>query len=424
MLYHYGDFSLARSWPGRALRRLAAVSLLFGLGWQQSAFAFEFTPLVDDLPYGVSGGLTLNPKDHYVYGTFLLGGRHNKGGLFKLKFPARGEAYWTIGDVRDVASFSGKNGEYPDSGVIADAAGNLYGTASQGGGKNVDGVVFQITHEDGKKVRKLLKKFDNTIDGYFPFPKLVLDAAGNLYGVTRYGGQYGAGVVFQLTPPAVGQTAWGFQVLVNFDVANGASPEAGLVLGSNGKLYGTTAGGGTHKFGTVFELTPPAVGQTTWGFQTVVNFDDENGANPVSEVVWAADGKLYGTTSSGGANGGGTVFQLVPPAAGEADWTLKTLKSFAGEAWHGPVGGLALASNGSLYGSTYSGGLYDQGRLFLLTPPVTGQTEWGYQTLVDFDGANGGNPEASLTWGPDGNLYGTTFWGGKIGQGTIFKLKP
>ncbi|WP_019868289.1 choice-of-anchor tandem repeat GloVer-containing protein [Methylovulum miyakonense] len=412
----------SRQW--RQLCLNAVIPLLVGIGWQQSALAFEFTPLIDDLPYGASGGLTFAPKGHYVYGTFLLGGIYSKGEVFQVKLPPKGEVGWSISDVKTVANFNGRNGEYPFSGVIVDSVGNIYGTASQGGGKNQNGLVFQITHENGKKVRKILKTFGDPADGVYPFPKLLLDPAGNIYGVTRYGGQGGAGVVFQLAPPVAGQTEWGFQTLVDFDVANGASPEAGLVMGNNGKLYGTTLGGGLHKSGTVFELTPPLAGQTAWGFQTLVDFDGSNGSHPLSELTWGADGRLYGTTTSDGENGGGTVFQLTPPAAGEDVWNFSTIKAFRGAQWEGPTGGLTAAADGSLYGTTVQEGKYNAGRVFKLTPPAVGKTVWKFQTIVDFDGSNGRNPEASLTWGPDGNLYGTTFWGGKLGLGTFFKITP
>ncbi|MDD5273480.1 MAG: hypothetical protein PHU14_12260 [Methylovulum sp.] len=416
---HTGS-AYSRQW--RKLCRYAAIPLLVGFGWQQPASAFEFTTLIDDLPYGASGALTFDPQGHYAYGTFPLAGIHSKGEVFKVKLPPKGEVAWSIVDVKTVASFNGKNGAYPYSGVIMDSAGNIYGTASQGGGKDQYGVVFQITQVNGKKVRNILKTFDSA-GGAYPFPKLLLDTAGNLYGVTRYGGQHQVGIVFKLTPPTLGQTAWGFQTLVDFDVSNGALPLAGLVSGNNGKLYGTTYSGGLHKLGTVFELTPPVAGQTAWSVQTLVDFDDSNGSYPMSELTWGTDGKLYGTTSIGGSKGGGIVFQLTPPAAGQTVWGFSTLKAFIGTNWEGP-GKLTIAADGSLYGTTNREGKYNAGRVFKLTPPATGKTVWHLQTLVDFDGTNGATPDANLTWGPDGDLYGSTFWGGKLNNGTFFKITP
>jgi uncharacterized repeat protein (TIGR03803 family) len=146
-----------------------------------------------------------------------------------------------------------------------------------------------------------LASFNGT-NGQYPLAGLIADSAGNLYGTTYEGEASGLGTVFKLTPPAAGKKAWKETVLVSFNSTNGAYPEAGLIADSAGNLYGTTEGGGTSNLGTVFKLTPPAAGEKAWTETVLVSFNGTNGQNPVAGLIPDSAGNLYGTTEEGGTS--------------------------------------------------------------------------------------------------------------------------
>jgi len=177
------------------------------------------------------------------------------------------------------------------------------------------------------------------IDGAFPVAGLIQDDSGNLYGTTEDGGAGGAGTVFQLTPNKT-KTVWAHKVLYRFcaqgggNCTDGAFPEAGVIRDASGNLYGTTDGGGAVGEGTVFELTPPAPGKTLRKEKVLYSFcqqpDCVDGRFPDAGLIQDASGNLYGTTDEGGAAGGGTVFELTPPAPGKTLWTETVLLLRAG----------------------------------------------------------------------------------------------
>jgi uncharacterized repeat protein (TIGR03803 family) len=216
--------------------------------------------------------------------------------------------------------------------------------------------------------------------------------------------------------------------LYNFtDLADGSFPEAGLVLGNGGSLFGTTSSGGSG-WGSVFELTPTKGG--TWTETTLYNFTGgADGGNPISDLVIGKNNVLYGTTNVGGAHGYGTVFEVVPSAGGV--WTEKVLHSFAdGSDGAYPEAGVALVSSGALYGTTYGGGSAGLGTVFVVTPSQSGWTE---KVLYSFQGGvDGANPLADLVFGSGGVLFGTTLQGGSVTNsngtfsnwGTVFALTP
>jgi uncharacterized repeat protein (TIGR03803 family) len=317
-------------------------------------------------------------------------------------------------------------GSNPRAGLVRDSAGNLYGTTWQGGSYGA-GTVFKLTPPAAGQTawtETILVNFDST-HGAYPWAGLVRDSAGNLYGTTNGGGAYGSGTVFKVAPPAAGQTAWTRTTLVNFNNMNGAYPTAaGLVRDSAGNLYGTTNRGGAYGYGTVFKVAPPAAGQTGWKHITLVNFNGTNGANPQADLVRNSAGNLYGTTYYGGAYSSGTVFKLTPPAAGQTSWTRTTLVNFNATNGAYPAADLVLDSTGHLYGTTTAGGAYSYGTVFKLTPPAAGQTSWKRATLVTFNGANGASPRANLVLDSAGNLYGTAYMGGSYDEGTAFKITP
>jgi uncharacterized repeat protein (TIGR03803 family) len=317
-----------------------------------------------------------------------------------------------------------RTGGYPEAGLILDAAGNLYGT-TQWGGTSTVGAVFELTPAAGGTwTEKVLHSFLNDgTDGVNPVAGLIFDGAGNLYGTTYQGGTYGDGTVFELTPAAGG--TWTEQVLHNFnyDSTDGAGPHAGLIFDAAGNLYGTAASGGTYSYGTAFELTPAAGG--TWTEKVLWNFGSgADGSYPQGGLIFDAAGNLYGTTTSGGAHGPGTVFELMP--AGGGTWSERVVHSFGnGADGSGPYAGLIFDAAGNLYGTTHQGGTYGYpgGTVFELTPAAGGT--WTEKGLYNFgSGTDGAAPLAGLIFDAVGNLYGTTAAGGTSSVGTVFEFTP
>jgi uncharacterized repeat protein (TIGR03803 family) len=299
-----------------------------------------------------------------LYGT-SLGGKHGDGVVFELSPPAVGNTLWT---KKALFAFNGADGDSPLAGVIADHAGNFYGTTFSGGA-NKDGVVFELSPPTAGQTawtETVLVSFNGT-NGRLSNARLIEDGAGNLYGTVQSGGSNGDGVVFELSPPAVGQTAWADTVLFSFNGTNGAYPIAGLTADGAGNLYGTTTSGGRDNHGVVFELSPPAAGQTAWTETVLLSFNGTNGAYPAAGLIADGAGNLYGTAETGGASNDGAVFELSPPAAGQTRWTEKVLASFNGTDGMYPAEALIADSAGNLYGSTGSGGTYDDGVIFELS---------------------------------------------------------
>ena len=321
----------------------------------------------------------------------------------------------------------------PASNLIFDAAGNLYGTSPYGGNFH-NGVVFELSPQtSGGWGLAVLHSFNNaTGDGYLPQGGLVSDAAGNLYGTTQYGGVRNGGTVFELTPSAGG--GWTETLLHSFGTgmggADGNGPYAGLIFDAAGNLYGTTTYGGTHKLGIAFELTPGAGG--VWTEKILHTFSGPDGGQPHAGLTLDAAGNLYGTAISGGAYNGGTVFQLTPQANGQ--WAGKLLHSIGQVNGNGvsidqPYGGVVFDQAGNLYGTTYYGGGSGGGVVYKLTPSTGGP--WKETSVHNLGGAVGANSLAGVVFDSVGNLYGTTLYGGNedgdcgsSGCGVVFELRP
>jgi uncharacterized repeat protein (TIGR03803 family) len=214
----------------------------------------------------------------------------------------------------------------PQGNLLLDAAGNLYGTTNAGGASG-NGVVFKLTpHEDGTWTERTLYCFKGYPDGSGPIGPLILDAAGNLYGATEWGGTSAYwGVVFKLTPTTDG--AWKESVLFSFDWTDGAQPRGGVTFDAAGNLYGTTEEGGPNGgLGTIFELTPASDG--TWKQTVLLSFTGADGAHPYTALTFDKTGNLYGTTAFGGTYGNGVVFKLAINSDGST--TESTLYDFQG----------------------------------------------------------------------------------------------
>ncbi|MGA8153424.1 MAG: choice-of-anchor tandem repeat GloVer-containing protein [Terriglobales bacterium] len=311
---------------------------------------------------------------------------------------------------------STKDGYDPVGGLIFDVAGNLYGT-TEGGGDYGFGTVFELTpKEDEGWTEKVLHSFNsNGKDGYNPYANLIFDAAGNLYGTTCNGGVYDHGTVFELTPKAGGR--WAEKILHNFNNENGACSYAGLIFDSLGNLYGTVYAGGPKGGGAVFELVPTGNGKWIEKVVHAFNFDEDGGGYPEGGLIFDADGNLYGATGNENA---GLVFELTPKTGG--GWTEKVLHAFNVKDGSGPHSSPIFDSVGNLYDTTYVGGANGDGTVFELTPTTGGG--WTEKVLHSFNGKDGIFCYAGLVFDAAGNLYGTVVEGGAYNHGTVFELTP
>jgi uncharacterized repeat protein (TIGR03803 family) len=299
------------------------------------------------------GGLTVGP-DGSFYGTTVAGGRSNLGIVFRLRpSPRVCRAAFCPWSEDILHSFSGNpDGAQPYGKLAFDAAGNIYGTTSEGGSSRF-GTAYEVAPSGNGWSESVLYPIDG-----LPFAGLTLDHAGNLYGV-NYEGGIGAGSLFQLTPSGSG---WARNVLHTFmGQDDGANPLGGLIFDSSGNIFGSTTVLGVNGGGTVFEMSPSG---GDWTLTTIHSFS--GGAGPGSTLLMDAAGNLYGTTLSGGAFNSGSVFKLTHSGSG---WTYSDLHDFQeGNGGLAPVGGVTMDSNGNLYGTASSGGAHNAGVVWEITP--------------------------------------------------------
>jgi uncharacterized repeat protein (TIGR03803 family) len=331
-------------------------------------------------------------------------------------------------------NYGSGDGWAPLAGLVFDSGGNLYGTTQWGGtgacsvsGTVVGcGTIFELAPAAGGGwTEKILHEFSSTGPSY-PAAGLIFDRAGNLYGTTSSGGKYNNGTAFELIVSAGGK--WTLKVLHSFTGADGQSPIGNLIFDRAGNLYGMTSSGGTYNCGTAFELTPLTNGG--WKEKVLHSFLDNgtDGFSPRAGMIFDARGNLYGTTSGGGGDAQGTVFELTPTRDGL--WGEKVLHSFVagglgGNDGYNPRAGLIFDAAGNLYGTTLYGGAYNQGTVLELT--LLNGT-WTSNLLHSFDnnGTDGYYSIAGLTFDAGGNLYGTTSDGSLPNSyyGTLFELTP
>ena len=364
-------------------------------------------------------------------------------------------------------SFQGGNdGEVPAGAVVFDKRGNLYGTTVGGGADNCApiaacGTVFELSPPAKKGdpwTETVLYVFKGKVynDGDTPGGGLVLDAAGNLYGATEYGGagdcvllgtKAGCGTVFEMSPPVQKGGAWTETILYSFQSGkDGYVPQGNLTFDKSGNLYGATYFGGGkgntcnpyfQYCGTVFKLSPPKQKGGQWTEKVLHSFGSGNdGANPNGGLLFDSKGAIYGTTWAGGSSsnpdcktnidvGCGTIFKLSPPKTKGGKWSEKLLYSFQGPSKDGagPDGGLIFDAKHALYGTTVGGGSQGDGIVFQLLAAKGGS--WLETSLHTFSNANDGSaPMAGLFLDKAGNLFGTAALGDTYGGGTVFELKP
>jgi len=377
---------------------------------------------------GVNDGQYANAMIHgsdgNFYGTAYNGGTNGVNGLNGSVFKITPN-----GALTSLYSFTnGIDGANPLAALVQGSDGNFYGTA-QNGGDNGWGAIFKITPNG---TLTSLYSFTGGNDGANPQVALVQGGGGGFYGTTQYGGVNGYGNVFKITTNGQFRTLYSFGSVeqffnvtsytnvtpcgstisysTNYIPLDGATPN-GLVLGLDGNFYGTTSGGGAYGGlngnGTVFEITPNGA------FTSLYSFTGGNdGANPSTSLVQGGDGNFYGSTTQGGTNGYGTVFQVTP------NGSLTTLYPFTGDIDGYSPGSLLAGTDGNFYGTTQYGGTNNyNGNVFQI------MTNGSFTNLYSFTGSyDGGSPSTALVQGSDGSLYGTTSSGAVGGDGGVFRL--
>jgi uncharacterized repeat protein (TIGR03803 family) len=348
--------------------------------------------------------------DGNFYGAAPYLGANGFGTIFKIT---------PNGTLTTLHNFDGTDGEVPNAALIQAANGDFYGTTSYGGAYG-SGTVFKITPSGTLTTLYSFCGQSGCPDGQYSFGPLSQATNGDFYGTTFYGGAYGGGTIFKITPHGALTTLYSFCSLSG--CADGSNPYAPPVQATNGDLYGTTGYGGTSSAcstvgcGTVFKITLSGT------LTTLHTFDGTDGAELFAGLIQATNGDFYGVTFGGGANYSGTVFTITPSG------TLTTLHNFCAQsgcpAGEGPTG-LVQATNGDFYGVTNYAGANSAGTVFKITP--AGRLTTVYSFCSQSGCTDGNGPIGALIQATNGDFYGTTYEGGTSstcagGCGTVFSL--
>jgi uncharacterized repeat protein (TIGR03803 family) len=352
-----------------------------------------------------------------IYGTTVLGGDFGGGTVFQLSHGPNGWVHTVL------YSFTGGvDGGEPYKGVTLDREGNLYGTAVTGGSGSCEGgcgVVYKLINSGGTWTQTVIHAFTGGDDGSGPGARVTVDKGGDIYGMTPTGGANGLGTIYKINKEHGG--SWTFRVIHTFTGgADGGSGSAGRMILYHGHLYGVATTGGTYGSGVVFELTPRGVGR--WHFRTIYSFQGQPDGNfPYGALLFDQWGNIYGTTYYGGANGIGAVYELSPRPVGE--WEETVLYSFqSGTDGNSPISNLVFDNAGNLYGTTSEGGL-GSGTIFKLSP--TGGAQWTETVVHPFQGPpDGAFPYNGMVVDRFGNFYGATVHGGQNDDGSIYNFTP
>ena len=321
-------------------------------GTLNTLYSFCSQPNCTDGALPVAG--LIQARDGNFYGTSARGGAEGSGTVFKIN---------PSGVLNTLYSFCSQpncnDGNGPIAGLVQGSDRNFYGTTENGGGPHSDGTVFRITPSGMlTTLYSFCSNGGSCPDGANPYEALVQGSDGNFYGTTYFGGAGDNGTVFKITPSGTLTTLHRFAGYPD----DGGLPHASLVQATDGNFYGTTSAGGDEGYGTVFKITPGGV------LTTLHSFNSVDGNGPLAGLVQGSDGNFYGTTSAGGAsgncrNGCGTVFKIT------ASGMLTTLHNFDGSDGNFPYGALVQATDGNFYGTTTSGGAYGDGTVFRLVLP-------------------------------------------------------
>jgi uncharacterized repeat protein (TIGR03803 family) len=379
------------------------VSCLPGAGTN----GFDYTQLRALLTNGIDGtlprGRLVEARDGVLYGTTADGGSGGFGTIYRINKDGTGHTV-----LRSFTS-GGAAGRTPYGGLVEGRDGALYGTTSASGSGDF-GTVFKVSTAGTGLV--VLHSFStNSADGQTPYAGLVEGTDGAMYGTTAQGGTYGRGTVFTVNPDGTG-----YLVLYHFGTnpQDGDEPYAALVEARDGALYGTTRAGGGDAAGTVFKLNKDGSEYAVLRRFTGAGTD---GQAPYAGLVEGRDGVLYGTTRNGGNGDRGMIFRLNQDGTG---YGVLRRFSVTGEDGAHPYGRLVEGRDGALYGTAYDGGSETRGTVFRLNKDGT-----SFSVLRTFSssGGDGRLPYAGLVEASDGALYGTTAAGGTNNAGTLFRLQ-
>ena len=405
-----------------AWKMVGIVSLIWAAATAAPAQTFTTLVVFDGSNGNDSESSLIQGLDGAFYGTTEAGGDKSGGTGTAMRLTSTGEIL--------SLNLTPAEARYPSAGLTLATNGNFYGTAYYGGANygcdgtvTTCGTVFEITPSGEVTTLYSFCAQTNCTDGDEPRGTLVQDPNGDFYGTSFQGGTNGAGTVFKITADGTFTTLYSFCQRKN--CTDGNLPGAGLILGTDGALYGTTEWGGSacqnDSCGIIFKITPSG------SLTTLHIFHGTDGWIPVGSLVQGPDGSFYGTTADGGdltcpgsrGGGCGTIFTMTPSG------TLTTLHIFTLTDGTGPYAGLVLASDGNLYGTTSgyeNGRIYNDGTIFQITP------QGSFTTLHTFNGTDGANPFGGLLQATNGVFYGTTSTDGDMhcdelhGCGTVFSL--
>ena len=339
-------------------------------------------------------------SDGNFYGTTIYGGAHGAGAVFKIT---------PSGTLSLLYSFCSVHGYYGCAdgnaplGMVQGRDGNFYGVADQGGELNyAGGTIFKLTPSGALTTLYSFCGIADCTAGQSP-TSIMQASDGNLYGVMANAGYNGLGDFYQMT------TSGTFTELYDFDGSAGKRPQTPLVEGHDGNLYGTAPSGGFQGAGTVFKISLSGNPTLLYNFCSQPNCTD--GGNPSAGLVLGTDGYFYGTTTSGGAYDGGTIFKITPNGA------LTVLHSFNRPDGINVNAPLVEGRDGNFYGTASADGANNDGTVFQVTP------SGAFTNLYSFSGPDGSTPDGGLIQTANGNFYGTTYSGGANNDGTVFKFQ-
>jgi uncharacterized repeat protein (TIGR03803 family) len=356
-----------------------------------------------------------------IYGTTVLGGDFGGGTVFQLSPTPNGWVHTVL------YSFTGgADGGEPYKGVTLDHEGNLYGTAVTGGSGNCEGgcgVVYKLSNTGGTWTQTVIHAFTGGDDGSGPGARVTVGGAGNIYGMTPTGGAYGLGTIYKIHQASLG--VWTFSVIHAFmGGADGSSGSAGRMILRGGRLYGAATTGGRYGSGVVFQLEAGGFGERE--LKTLYSFRGQpDGSFPYGALFIDRLGYIYGTTYYGGTNGIGTVYKISPTAAPRrfGEWKEEVIYSFQpGTDGNSPISNLVSDAAGNLYGTTSEGGL-GRGTIFKLSR--VGASNWTETVVHAFAGPpDGGFSYTGMVVDVFGNFYGATVHGGEDDDGCVYKFTP
>lgn len=328
-----------------------------------------------------------------LYGTAYNGGAFAAGTVFNIT---------TSGSQKLIHSFTGTtaDGANPTGGLTLGTDGNFYGATQQGGLHSM-GTIFKITPTG---TITILHNFNSFIDGAFPWFPPILASDGNFYGTASGGGINGNGIVYKITSSGT------FTQIYRFDVTHGFSPIAPPTQGTDGFLYIPVAEGGTSYCGTILKLSTAGVINNTYNFPC-----GSGGSFPIGPLIQASNGNFYSTTQDGGTNGEGVIYQVTPSL------TVTVMHSFGALFGDGtyPSAGLLLATDGNYYGSTSDGGANGDGTLFNTSTSGTYTSLYSFNNTANLTQMDPLAPPVQAT---NGILYGITEFGGPANNGTVYSL--